>query len=210
MVLLCLHSFLADPMLRLLCLTFACLAILLHHLYKRPFRDPIANACETFSLIALVIISTFSLAEASLVSEGTEIGGPRENVFKVLQWIELALLGVVPACLFMLVSLVVLSQLFRLFLHVLMWDQRQPQRLNRVWHFPVDSSRPLLYSSPAMYWMLVHSKHIYASNYLEYYELWDSKSYRVSVGCTISHCKRKKQMRLRLLWARNFHDIRTA
>ena len=151
LVLLCLHSFLADPMLRLLCLTFACLAILLHHLYKRPFRDPIANACETFSLIALVIISTFSLAEASLVSEGTEIGGPRENVFKVLQWIELALLGVVPACLFMLVSLVVLSQLFRLFFHVVMWDQRQPQRLNRVWHFPVDSSRPLLYSSPAMY-----------------------------------------------------------
>lgn len=146
LVLLCLHSFIADPMLRLLCLDFACMAVLLHHLHKRPYRDPKANACESFSLVALVIIATFSLAEASLVSEGTEVGSLTEHVFGVLQWIELVLLCVVPACLFVLASLAVVSQLFRLFFHVIRFIKRQLKWPERRWDAPAGIQRPLLYS----------------------------------------------------------------
>lgn len=125
LVLLVLHSFIADPMLRLLCLDFACMAIFVHHLCKKPYRDTIANACETISLVALIIIATFSLAEASLVSEGIEVSGPVETVFRVFAWIELAFIAVAPACLCVLISLAVLSQLFRLFFHAIMFFRGQ-------------------------------------------------------------------------------------
>lgn len=144
LVLLCLHSFIADPMLRLLCLDFACMAIFVHHLYKKPYRDTVANACESVSLCALVVIATFSLAEASLVSEGIEVCGPRENVFEVFEWIEIVLLGVAPACLCVLVVLAVLSQLFRLFFHVIMFFRRQLIWLKWRWSDPLHLQRPLL------------------------------------------------------------------
>ena len=125
LVLLVLHSFIADPMLRLLCLNFACMAIFVHHLCKKPYRDNIANACESISLVALIAIATFSLAEASLVSEGIEVSGPVETVFRVFEWIELTLLAIAPACLCVLISLAVLSQLFRLFFFAVMFFRRQ-------------------------------------------------------------------------------------
>lgn len=149
LVLLCLHSFIADPMLRLLCLDCACMAIFMHHLYKKPYRDTLANACESVSLFSLVIIATFSLAEASLVSEGIEVVGPTEKVFGVLQWIELVLLGVAPTCLGVLVSLAVLSQLVRLIFLVIMFFRRHLVRRN--WRrsrssAPYSLRRSLLYS----------------------------------------------------------------
>ena len=137
LVLLVLHSFIADPMLRLLCLDFACMAIFVHHLCKKPYRDNIANACESISLVALIAIATFSLAEASLVSEGIEVSGPVETVFRVFEWIELTLLAVAPACLCVLISLAVLSQLFRLFFYAVMFFRRQKAQ------FP-DLRSPLL------------------------------------------------------------------
>ncbi|KAL9984608.1 hypothetical protein ACROYT_G006921 [Oculina patagonica] len=140
LVLLCLHSFIADPMVRLLCLDFACMAILVHHLYKKPYRDTIANACESFSLFALVIIATFSLAEASLVSEGIEASGPRQSVFEVFEWVEVVLLVAAPACLCVLVVLAVLSQLFHLFFRVAMFFIWLKWR----WSDPLNLRRPLL------------------------------------------------------------------
>lgn len=125
LVLLVLHSFIADPMLRLLCLDFACMVIFVHHLCKKPYRDKLANACESTSLVALIVIATFSLAEATLVSEGVEVSGPVETVFRVFEWIELTLLAVVPACLCVLISLAVLSQLFRLFFYAFMFFRTQ-------------------------------------------------------------------------------------
>ena len=46
-VLLCLHSFIVDPMVRLLCLECACVLIFAHHIIKKPYRDVKANTCET-------------------------------------------------------------------------------------------------------------------------------------------------------------------
>ena len=137
LVLLVLHSFIADPMLRLLCLDFACMAIFAHHLCKKPYRDNLANACESISLVALIVIATSSLAEASLVSEGVEVSGPVQTVFQVFEWIELTLLAVAPACLCVLISLAVLSQLFRLFFYAFMFFRTQKAQ------FP-DLRSPLL------------------------------------------------------------------
>ena len=139
LVLLVLHSFIADPMLRLLCLDFACMAIFVHHLCKKPYRDTIANACESISLVALIIIATFSLAEASLVSEGIQVSGPVETVFRVFEWTELAFLAVAPMCLSVLISLAVLSQLCRLFFHVIVFFRGQKAQSS-------DLRNPLLYS----------------------------------------------------------------
>ena len=145
LVLLLMHSFTADPMLRLLSLDFACMAIFMHHLCKKPYRDTIVNACESISLVALVVIATFSLTEASLVSEGIEVSGPVKTVFRVFEWIELALLVAAPACLCLLVSLAVMSQLFRLFFHIIMLFREQlPQlKLHRKAQFSA-LRRPLL------------------------------------------------------------------
>lgn len=145
LVLLSLHSFIADPMLRLLCLDFACMGIFVHHLCKKPYRDTIANACESISLVALVIIATFSLAEASLVSEGIEVSGPTERVFRVFEWIELALVAVAPTCLCVLVTLAVLSQLFRLFFHVIMFFRGQLNRIKLRWRAQFPLRRPLVH-----------------------------------------------------------------
>lgn len=145
LVLLSLHSFIADPMLRLLCLDFACMAIFVHHLCKKPYRDTKANACESISLVSLVIIATFSLAEASLVSEGVEVSGPTERVLLVFDWIELALLAVAPTCLGVLVFLAVLSQTLRLFFLVIMFFRVQLIRLKLRWRAQFPLRRPLLY-----------------------------------------------------------------
>ena len=112
-VLLCFHSFIADPMTRLLCLDCACVLILVHHIIKKPFRDVRANTCETVSLLALVTIATFSFGEAVLMSSGVESTGPTMNHFQVLQWVEAALLGFVPAVFCVLVMFALLSQLCR-------------------------------------------------------------------------------------------------
>ena len=113
-VLLCFHSFIADPMTRLLCLDCACVLILVHHIIKKPFRDVKANTCEIVSLLALVTIATFSFAKAAFMSAAVEAVGPNEDHFQVLQWIEVALLGFVPAAFFILVMLAFVSHLCRL------------------------------------------------------------------------------------------------
>jgi len=117
LVLLTIHAFSADPMIRLVCLEFACFLILLHHLTARPFRDRKANICESLSLISLVAICTVSLAEATYISEGIEPTGPRKSLLQVFLWIEIVLLGLLPSVACLLVEFAVLSQVTRVLYH---------------------------------------------------------------------------------------------
>ena len=116
-ILITIHTFVTDSVTRFITLDTACIMILVHHLSIRPFRDLKANIFETISLVSLVAICTFSLAEATYLSEGIEPAGPTQNLFRVLQWIELVALSLVPvlACIF--VALAVLSQILRLVYH---------------------------------------------------------------------------------------------
>ena len=113
-ILLCLHSFIADPMVRLLCLDCACVLILVHHIIKKPYRDVKANTCETVSLLALVVIATFSVGEAAFMSAGVEAAGPNKESFQVLQIVEVVLLGFLPAVFCVLLMFALLSQLCHL------------------------------------------------------------------------------------------------
>lgn len=61
-VLLCFHEFISNPMLRLFCLSCACLLILVHHVITKPYHNSKMNSCESMSLlIMLVIISLINL-----------------------------------------------------------------------------------------------------------------------------------------------------
>ena len=111
-VLLCLHAFIADHFVRLLCLDGACVTILAHHLVSRPYRSATANTCETVSLVALVAMATLNVGEAAFMSGGMEYGGPNES--QALRWVEIALLGLVPGAFGVLFMLTCLSQCVRL------------------------------------------------------------------------------------------------
>ena len=118
-LLLTIGNFITDPLTRFICLDFACVVTLVHHLVSRPFRDRKANICEALSLMSLVAICTFNLAEVTLIAQGLEPTGPKENLFYALEWIEVALLGFLPAIACILMVLAALSQVIRVLYHYL-------------------------------------------------------------------------------------------
>ena len=114
LILLTIHAFATDPIVKFLCLDCACVLILVHHLSMRPFRDRKANIFESLSLVSLFAICTFSLAEATYFSEGIEPTGSNESLFHTLQWIEIGVLGLVPVVVGIVVVFTLLSQVVRL------------------------------------------------------------------------------------------------
>jgi len=117
LILLTIHAFSTDPMMRFVCLEFACFLILLHHLTARPFRERKANILESLSLISLVAICTVNLAEATYISEGIEPTGPSKSLLHAFLWIEIVLLGLLPSIACLLVVFAVLSQVTRVLYH---------------------------------------------------------------------------------------------
>jgi len=59
------HAFMATSMFRMVCMAGACVIKLLHHVLKKPYRDPIANKAETFSLLTLVMMAIINLTKAT-------------------------------------------------------------------------------------------------------------------------------------------------
>ncbi|CAH3106084.1 unnamed protein product, partial [Pocillopora meandrina] len=116
-LLLTISTFIIDPLKRFVCLGIACVLILAHHLLMRPFRDRKANICESLSLVSLTAICTFNLAKVTIIAQGLEPAGPEKIFFHGLRWIEVALLGFLPAMAFILVVLVAFSQIVRLLYH---------------------------------------------------------------------------------------------
>ena len=117
LILLVIHTFATDPTIRFVCLSCACVIILVHHLTVRPFRERKANICEGFSLLSLVVICMFSLTEATLISHGIDPTGQSKDLFHAVQWIEIGLLSLAPLALCLLVAFCALSQVARLLYH---------------------------------------------------------------------------------------------
>ena len=67
--------------------------------------------------MSLTVFCTFSLAEATYISEGIDPAGPIQNFFQALQWIEVIVLGLLPAMVCVLFGFAVLSQVIRLLYH---------------------------------------------------------------------------------------------
>ena len=145
LLLLIIHTFATDPIIRFLCLNCACVLILVHHLTMRPFRERKANVFEGVSLLSLVVICSFSLAEATYISDGMDPTEKNQNLFRVLQWIEIVLIGLLPAAACILVIFATLSQVVRLLYHCircllqvrrckcLIVQLRMPRRLLHNW-----------------------------------------------------------------------------
>ena len=117
LILLVIHTFATDPTIRFVCLSCACVIILVHHLTVRPFCERKANICEGFSLLSLVVICMFSLTEAALISHGIDPTGQSKDLFYAVQWIEIGLLSLAPLALCLLVAFCALSQVARLLYH---------------------------------------------------------------------------------------------
>ena len=113
-ILLTLHAFLEDSMLRMVCMAGACVIMLVHHMTKNPYRDSMANKGESLSLTTLTIIAIINLAKATLQSSGISPEGPMKRHLERFQWFELSALGFVPMLLFVLAAFAILSQLVRI------------------------------------------------------------------------------------------------
>ena len=113
-ILLTCHSFITNTMFRMVCMTTACVLMLLHHVLKNPYHDPIANKAETSSLLALVMMAVINLTKATLISFGTSIVGPTKPYLEALEWFEVCVLAFVPTLLCILMVFAVCSQLVRL------------------------------------------------------------------------------------------------
>ena len=108
------HAFIETPMLRMVCMTVTCVVMLLHHVLKNPYRNPIANKAETLSLLILVGIAVINLTKETLISFGTSIEGPAKYDMKILDWVEIVALAFVPALFAIFISFAVFSLLARL------------------------------------------------------------------------------------------------
>ena len=119
LILLTIHTFTTDPIIRFVCLNCVCLLIFVHHLTTKPFKDNKVNVCEGISLMSLTIICSFSLAKATYISEGIDPAEATQNLFHFLQWIEIIILGFLPAAVCLFLVFAALSQLIRLLYHCL-------------------------------------------------------------------------------------------
>ena len=108
------HAFITTSMFRMVCMAGACVIMLLHHVLKNPYRDPIANKAETFSLLTLVMIAIINLTKATLISFGTSPDGPAKFYLETLEWAEVGALAFVPTLLCIFLMFAIFSQLVRL------------------------------------------------------------------------------------------------
>ena len=116
LVLLYCHAFIINSMFRFICMSVACIVIMLHHVIKSPFKDTIANRSETASLLILTVMAVINLSKASLMSFGITIDGPATSYLEVLDWFQVCVLAFVPSMLAVFLVVAVLSQLGRLIL----------------------------------------------------------------------------------------------
>ena len=99
---------------KLFWMTLTCLLALFHHLKVKPFKRNWANNLESISLFLLVVLGFINLYKSVLVE--AEVLAPTDP-FKVIQWLEIIILGFFPSSICLLVSFAIIS-LFARLLHV--------------------------------------------------------------------------------------------
>ena len=118
LVLITMKAVISDPFSRLMLMTFFSFLVLLHHSAKKPFRNSKANTVETVSLLPLIVLGMVNLFPASFHSLAVTSTSPFADWLNVCSWVELLILGVVPALFALLVVVFIISQACRLFFHV--------------------------------------------------------------------------------------------
>ena len=147
LILLCCHAFIATSMFRMVCMAGACVIMLLHHVWKNPYRDPIANKAESFSLLTLVMMAVINLTKATLISFGTSADGPAKSYLETLEWAEVGAFAFVPTLLCIFLMFAIFSQLVRLTLTLTKIISRCVQLHSLSLGFTNEMQRPLLDTS---------------------------------------------------------------
>ena len=98
-----------EPSIRLFCMTLTCVFVLFYHLSVKPFQNSLANNLESLSLLCLVILSLVNLFKSVFVGSEQDIKGPLVTLLKVFQWLEIVMLGLLPAILLLLVCFAIIS-----------------------------------------------------------------------------------------------------
>ena len=111
LILLLIHTFITDALLRGVCISGACFLITVHHILKNPYKDQLANKSETLSLVVLTLIAVINLPKATLFSLGVDMSTNASNGFylEMVKWFEVGALAFIPALVFLLVSFALLS-----------------------------------------------------------------------------------------------------
>ncbi len=98
-----------EPSIRLFCMTLACVFVLFYHLNVKPFQNSLANNLESLSLLCLVILSLVNLFKSVFVGSEQDIKGSLVTLLKVFQWLEIVMLGLLPAIFLVLVCFAIIS-----------------------------------------------------------------------------------------------------
>jgi len=113
LVLICLHTSIVFPFVRMVCLSVTCAAILVHHLWKKPFQDPRVNHAETASLTALLVLAVINMAEATLGVNGGLLSEQERVCMTALHVVEIIILGIVPVIFLVVILILVPWQLIK-------------------------------------------------------------------------------------------------
>ena len=112
-ILVLIFSIVAEPSIRLFCMTIVSVAVLCFHLKVKPFQNSLANDLESLSLFFLIILGLVNLFKSVLVGSKQNIKGSLITLLKVFQWLETGMLGLFPSALLLLLSSAVISFSFR-------------------------------------------------------------------------------------------------
>lgn len=119
LILVVLKTFVSDPMPRLLLMSFLCFSFLLHHALTQPFRDDIANAAETISLLLIGLLGMVNIYFASFLSLAVSPSNDHFSSWQnACQLVEIIILCAAPAIFALLVAVFALSQVVRLFFKI--------------------------------------------------------------------------------------------
>lgn len=114
LVLISLHTFIVFPSIRMVCLSIACAFILVHHLWKRPFKDPWVNRGETASLAALLVLVVINMVELIFSLSGGTISEQDRICLVVLNVVEVITIGILPVVFVLVILFSLLWQLLRI------------------------------------------------------------------------------------------------
>ena len=111
LVLVFLYCFITAATFRLFCMGVVCVLALIHHSKMKPFQNNRANTGETVSLLALVILANINSYKSFYANSQEEI---INSWMPVLDWVEIILLGFLPAIFALMVVFVSISLITRL------------------------------------------------------------------------------------------------
>ena len=110
-----LYCFITDQSFRLLSMGIVCVLALMHHSIKKPFRKNSANTAETVSLLVLVILANInSYNPCYNYSYNYSDYSSHSWILILKHWVEIILLGFLPAMLALMVVFVSVSLITRL------------------------------------------------------------------------------------------------